>query len=164
MILLKNMKTDDSWRSPLLEYTNNLTATINDYEQYKTNKGKQLELYRKIHDCVQIEHSENIQMIEQITRYTEEVLEINASLEEFDHTRKQNNELLIFLRSLSCMVEEIPDFNPTQNRITFRFDLFTKMIRRVELINKTTVVFHLLFNCTMSISISGYFPHRLSFA
>lgn len=163
MIFLKNMKTDDFWKNPLLEYTNNLSAAINDLEQYGTAKKKQLELYRKIHDCVQVERSEHIQMIEQITRYTEEVLEINASLEEFDHTRKQNKELLIFLRSLSCMLEEIPDFNPTQNRITFRFDLFTKMVRRVELINKTTVLFHLLFNCTMSISIFGYFPHRLSF-
>ncbi|MED1601746.1 recombinase family protein [Alkalihalophilus marmarensis] len=144
MSILQEMKNDEELYARLKETLKNLQPTETEKFQIEEVKAKMQQLYHELYDTV--EEGEKLGGDpNQIKRITDQIVAHQNQIYEFEDQEQKSNQLLKELDWFLNELEEVQDFNPEKQRIEFRSDIFSRIVKRGTIFPDGRIVYDLIF-------------------
>jgi GTP1/Obg family GTP-binding protein len=110
---------------------------------------------------VSTEENESIQFVDRIEALTEKVLQINAEIDQLDHVKKTIADNRDSIKRFPSLLKTLQPFEPETERIPFRRDIFESAVQSIHMMSKGKILVEFIFDHSETVTIKGYFPHKL---
>lgn len=146
MHLLLKFRNDVSWISSTKQHLMLDPLSVDDKKEELLLKEKLDKTYFTIHKLVNENRNSLINSNTDLTQWVDEVLGIKEKLDKYQTLYDRIEENKILFQWFVKEIEKMPEYDPNTYRLTFRNDIFEKVVESVTLNSNISIIYKFKFN------------------